>query len=65
MSDKNGLDVIARLKEHSEWNCIPVMLFAENIDDELLSHALASGAISIINKPFVPEILLDSISNHI
>jgi len=59
MPEMSGFDAMKKLKEHQEWSSIPVVFVTGWSDDELLSRALGSGALDVINKPFVPSILLD------
>jgi len=65
MPEMNGLEAIAKLKENPEWKDIPVLFLTGWIDDALRSKALELGALDVIPKPIVTEILLGHVKNHI
>jgi len=65
MPEMNGLEAIAKLKESTEWRDIPVLFLTGWVDDKLKSQALELGALDVIPKPIVPEILLRHVKDHI
>ncbi len=58
-----GLELVERLKNHEEWNTIPVMVLTAKALDEDKLHLLRIGVVDYITKPFLPEQLVLKIKN--
>ena len=58
MSGMNGFEVFEKLKDNSSTKDIPVMYITADEDREKETAALKNGALDLIRKPFVPEVLL-------
>jgi putative two-component system response regulator len=65
MEEMNGLEAIVKLKENPQYNDIPVLFLTGYIDEKLLSDAEKYGALKVISKPIVPNILLDCVKKYI
>ncbi|MFM0206557.1 response regulator [Paraburkholderia sediminicola] len=59
MQGMQGLEVQRQL--NAEQRRIPVVFMSAHGDDEVVREALQHGAVSFLHKPFVEEVLLDSI----
>ena len=63
MPDMNGFDALVKLKEHPEWNSIPVLFLTGWTDDAIRSNALKLGALDFVHKPIVSATLFNSVKN--
>ena len=65
MPETSGFEVIAKLKKNPQWQDIPVLFLTGWNDEKILDAAKEAGAVDVIQKPFTPSILLDSVKKHI
>lgn len=56
-----GLDLLSRLRGHSTFRSIPIIIIAAKFAQEDMVAALARGASGYMTKPFKPEALLDTV----
>ena len=55
MPEMSGLEMLRRLKEHSVYQAIPVVVVSTEGSEERINEALRCGAKGFIKKPFLPE----------
>lgn len=51
----NGLEMLKQLKEHSDYQNIPVIVISTEGSDDRINEAFGNGAKGFIKKPFLPE----------
>ena len=51
----NGLEMLKQLKEHSDYQNIPVIVISTEGSDDRINEAFCNGARGFIKKPFLPE----------
>jgi len=61
LPDINGFEVCARLRAEAELSGIPVVLLADNDDDETREAAERAGCAGYLAKPFSPLMLIDTL----
>lgn len=54
MPDKDGLEVLAELKENPKTKEIPVVMVSARADEDTIARAKKMGAVQYLIKPFVP-----------
>ena len=59
----NGMELLQRMQADSSLAAVPVMMITADGNSEVETRALKLGAIDIIRKPFVSEILLSRVRN--
>ncbi|MDR0502390.1 MAG: response regulator [Treponema sp.] len=64
MPEISGLEAAARLKENRQWKDIPVLFLTGFRDEKLLSAAENCGVLDVIDKPFKPSELLESVKKY-
>ena len=52
MPEMDGIEVMELLKQHDDYNKIPVIFLTSNTDKDVVTHALKLGAVDYIAKPF-------------
>jgi len=57
----NGFEAIEKLKGNPEWSGIPVVFLTGYIDDSVISRASEAGALCVIDKADISNILLHRI----
>ncbi|WDD95972.1 response regulator [Burkholderia sp. FERM BP-3421] len=62
MPRKNGLEVIAALREKEHYASIPILVLTTEDGDAFKAAARESGATGWIQKPLDPETLLDLVA---
>ncbi len=55
MPEMSGLEMLRRMKEHSVYRDIPVIVVSTEGSEERISEAIRCGAKGFIKKPFLPE----------
>lgn len=55
MPEMNGLDMLKRLKEHLDYQNIPVIVTSTEGSEDRITEAFSNGASGFIKKPFYPE----------
>lgn len=58
MPKMNGMEVLARMKQHETLSSIPVILQTGDVGDEETKAGLNSGAYYYLEKPFDPTIMV-------
>jgi len=58
MPEMNGLELLNKIKEHSEWKNIPIIVCSSLADIETVKKAVTAGCKHYIIKPFKKEHLL-------
>ncbi len=61
LPDINGFEVCARLRAEAELSGIPVVLLADNDDDETREATERAGCAGYLAKPFSPLMLIDTL----
>lgn len=61
LPDINGFEVCARLRAEAELSGIPVVLLADNDDEETREAAERVGCAGYLAKPFSPLMLIDTL----
>ncbi|MHB8907962.1 MAG: response regulator [Syntrophales bacterium] len=51
----NGLEMLRQLKEHPDYQNIPVIVISTEGSDDRINEAFCNGAKGFIKKPFLPE----------
>lgn len=51
----NGLEMLKQLKEHPDYQNIPVIVISTEGSDDRINEAFSNGAKGFIKKPFLPE----------
>lgn len=64
MPDMTGFEAYEKLKESSQWKDIPVIFLTGHEDEKILAKARETGALTVIQKPIVAEVLLDTVKTH-
>jgi|AntAceMinimDraft_14_1070370.scaffolds.fasta_scaffold05467_3 signal transduction histidine kinase len=65
MPDMSGFEVIAKIKENSKFDDVPVIfLTAKNQVEDLIS-CFEAGAVDFITKPFIKEELMMRVKTHL
>ena len=57
MPGLNGYEVCKALKARTETEKIPVIMFTANQADGFIKRALEAGAVAVVNKPVVADVL--------
>jgi len=65
MPQMDGFKAIKKLQENPEWKDIPVIFLTGLCDEQLLQTARKSGALDIISKPILPQVLLNCIKKYL
>lgn len=65
MPDTSGFETINKLKEHPEWQNIPVMFLTGYIDNDIKTRSEQSGALEVICKSVSKTALLRYVRDHI
>ncbi|MBO7485846.1 MAG: response regulator [Spirochaetaceae bacterium] len=65
MPEIDGIAVMEILKEHEDYNKIPVIFLTSNTDKDIVVKALKLGAIDYIAKPFDANTLFQRIQKCI
>lgn len=65
MPDMDGYEVCKKLKSNNETQNIPVIFITALSEDVNESQGLKLGAVDYITKPFIPELVMARINNHI
>lgn len=65
MPGMDGLEVLARIKQHDALMRLPVVCLTAARDREQLLRAFDAGAVDYVIKPFLPEELLARVGAHI
>ncbi|WWD16672.1 hypothetical protein CI109_101102 [Kwoniella shandongensis] len=65
MPKMNGLDLLAKIKEHPSTRLIPTVLLSAIADDESRVEALMMGAEDYLAKPFRPKELVARVHLHL
>ena len=55
MPEMNGLEMLRKLKEHSLYQRIPVIVVSTEGSEERINEAVRCGAKGFVKKPFLPE----------
>lgn len=63
MPEMDGFELIRAMKENTNLQDIPIMVFTADHASEMIAEAIALGALDIINKPLDPEILRARVGN--
>ena len=59
MPKLNGFEVLAKLKESSEYSSIPVIILTVKNDSEFLDQGISLGADFYLPKPFTKDNLIE------
>ena len=57
----HGLALCRLLKFHSDFQCIPILIFSSITETDILEQTQAAGADDFLPKPFTPESLLSRV----
>jgi two-component system chemotaxis response regulator CheY len=60
MPDMHGMEVVAFIRKHANFQGVPIIVLTTRSDDESRSAAIAAGATLYLNKPFNPAALAAS-----
>jgi len=52
MPGMDGCEVLSRLREHQEWETLPVIVLSAAADKEIIVRAFEAGAMDYVTKPF-------------
>ncbi|MHB9099758.1 MAG: response regulator [Syntrophales bacterium] len=55
MPEMNGLEMLKQLKEHPDYQNIPVIVISTEGSEDRINEAFCNGAKGFIKKPFLPE----------
>lgn len=61
MPNMDGLETLARLREHSALQAVPAIFMTAKAQPSEIERFYAAGAIGVITKPFDPVSLADEI----
>lgn len=61
MPDINGLELVSFLKNHPQYQSVPIMVISTEGSDEDRKRATALGAEEYLVKPFEPEELTEKV----
>lgn len=61
----DGLEVCRRIQENPEWKEIPIIFLSAMDDKNLIVHALESGGVDYIIKPFNKPELVSRVRTHL
>jgi len=65
MPEMTGMEALERLKANPLFAKIPVFFLTGTINASIEDQCMKLGAVGIINKPFINEVLLDRIKSYI
>ncbi len=65
MPEMNGMELVARMKQHDIWSHIPVVMVSTEKSETRIEEMLAFGVKRYISKPFTPENLRDVVDDLI
>ncbi len=57
LPDIDGYDVLARIREDSAFDNMPILIMSARADPEAISKGLALGADGYLTKPYLPNTL--------
>jgi chemotaxis protein histidine kinase CheA/ActR/RegA family two-component response regulator len=57
----NGFDLLSRIRAHSQWHALPVVMLTSRTGDRHLQKAMSLGANAYLGKPVTPTELLAGI----
>lgn len=62
MPGMNGFEVLQRIREHPEWQHIPVIMMSALGEEEAVIAGIAAGADDYVRRPFNPALLVARIA---
>jgi two-component system, chemotaxis family, chemotaxis protein CheY len=65
MPDINGLELIAFIKKHPQYQGIPILVISTERSEEDRRRALALGAVDYLVKPFAMDIFRNRVLAHL
>lgn len=65
MPEMSGIDLLKAMQEDPDLRDIPLMMITADNGTEAETEALRLGAVDVVRKPFVPQILLARVRNLI
>lgn len=65
MSDTDGHEVCARLRQNKDLAYVPVIFVTARAEEEDKARAFALGAVDYFVKPISPEVLLQKVASHL
>ncbi|MGB6166076.1 MAG: response regulator, partial [Geitlerinemataceae cyanobacterium] len=57
----NGFDLLTRIRAHSQWHALPVVMLTSRTGDRHRQKAMSLGANAYLGKPVTPTELLAGI----
>ena len=63
MPEMNGFEAITALKANPDWSSIPVVFLTGYIDDDVQMKAKESGALDVIEKAQIGNVLLNKVNS--
>ena len=60
----NGLEMLGKMRENSDFNHIPVFVLTTEGDPKKIEEAKSKGANGWMVKPFEPKVLVEILSNY-
>ncbi len=57
LPDIDGFDVLARLRQDSRFDTMPILILSAKVDPEAISRGLEMGADGYLTKPYLPNTL--------
>jgi len=61
LPDADGFDVLAKLREHTHYRDVPVIMLTARATREAVLQAICSGADGYLTKPFDAEVLVNAV----
>lgn len=65
MPGENGLDLCRKIREHAEWQEIPILFCSSKAEDFDRFWAMRQGGTDYITKPYAPQNLVDTVTRHV
>ncbi|MGI9211284.1 MAG: response regulator [Methylococcaceae bacterium] len=65
MPRMDGFETITRIKQHPEWQKIPIIILSSNRDIESVTTGIKKGAVDFIVKPVSKLILKKKLDSHL
>lgn len=60
-----GMDGFETMEKLNEFSKIPVIFMTADTEDETIEKARNLGAADFLKKPFIPDILRETVRNHV
>ncbi|HEY9770223.1 MAG TPA: response regulator [Coleofasciculaceae cyanobacterium] len=65
MPGESGLDLCRKIREHSDWQNIPILFCSSKAEEFDRFWAIRQGGNEYITKPYVPQNLVDKVTQFV